>query len=104
MLEHPTAGKIIFDGTDLASLKDGKELDQLREKMGMVFQNFNLFPNMNVIENIKLAPMKVKGISEEQAEKTGLALLEKLVWLIEHSNSQLVFQVVNNNVWPLLEL
>lgn len=78
VLEHPTAGKIIFDGTDLASLKDGKELDQLREKMGMVFQNFNLFPNMNVIENIKLAPMKVKGISEEQAEKTGLALLEKV--------------------------
>lgn len=104
VLEHPTAGKIIFDGTDLASLKDGKELDQLREKMGMVFQNFNLFPNMNVIENIKLAPMKVKGISEEQAEKTGLALWKKLVWLIEHSNSQLVFQVVNNNVWPLLEL
>lgn len=58
-----------FDGTDLASLKDGKELDQLREKMGMVFQNFNLFPNMNVIENVKLAPMKVKGISEAQAEK-----------------------------------
>ena len=78
VLERPTAGKIVFDGTDLASLKDGKELDQLREKMGMVFQNFNLFPNMNVIENIKLAPMKVKGVSEAQAEKTGLALLEKV--------------------------
>ena len=69
VLEHPTAGKILFDGTDLASLKDGKELDQLREKMGMVFQNFNLFPNMNVIENVKLAPMEVKGISEAQAGK-----------------------------------
>ena len=80
VLEHPTAGKILFDGTDLASLKDGKELDQLREKMGMVFQNFNLFPNMNVIENVKLAPMKVKGISEAQAEKTGLALVEKVGW------------------------
>lgn len=78
VLEHPTAGKILFDGTDLASLNDGKELDQLREKMGMVFQNFNLFPNMNVIENVKLAPMKVKGISEAQAEKTGLALLKKV--------------------------
>ena len=78
VLERPTTGKIVFDGTDLASLKDGKELDQLREKMGMVFQNFNLFPNMNVIENIKLAPMKVKGVSEAQAEKTGLALLEKV--------------------------
>lgn len=69
VLEHPTAGKIVFDGTDLASLKDGKELDQLREKMGMVFQNFNLFPNMNVIENVKLAPMKVKDISEKKLNK-----------------------------------
>ncbi|ADX69380.1 amino acid ABC transporter ATP-binding protein [Lactobacillus helveticus] len=78
VLEHPTAGKIVFDGTDLASLKDGKELDQLREKMGMVFQNFNLFPNMNVIENVKLAPMKVKGVSEKEAEQKGLELLEKV--------------------------
>lgn len=78
VLERPTAGKIVFDGTDLASLKDGKELDQLREKMGMVFQNFNLFPNMNVIENIKLAPMKVKGVSEDEAEKQALELLAKV--------------------------
>ncbi|CCI86734.1 amino acid ABC transporter ATP-binding protein [Lactobacillus gigeriorum] len=78
VLEHPTEGKIIFDGTDLAKLNEGKELDQLREKMGMVFQNFNLFPNMNVIENIKLAPMKVKGISEAEAEKTALELLARV--------------------------
>ena len=78
MLETPTAGKIIFDGTDLAKLNDGKELDELREKMGMVFQNFNLFPNMNVIENIKLAPMKVKGMSDADAEKLGLELLDKV--------------------------
>ena len=78
VLEHPTSGKIIFDRTDLASLKEGKQLDELREKMGMVFQSFNLFPNMNVIENIKLAPMKVKGMSEEAAEKRGLELLDKV--------------------------
>ena len=78
VLEHPTSGKIIFDGTDLASLKEGKQLDELREKMGMVFQSFNLFPNMNGIENIKLAPMKVKGMSEEAAEKRGLELLDKV--------------------------
>ena len=78
VLEHPTSGKIIFDETDLASLKEGKQLDELREKMGMVFQSFNLFPNMNVIENIKLAPMKVKGMSEEAAEKRGLELLDKV--------------------------
>lgn len=84
MLETPTSGKIIFDGTDLASLKDGKQLDQLREKMGMVFQNFNLFPNMNVLENIKLAPMKVKGVSEEEAEKRALDLLAQ-VGLKDHA-------------------
>lgn len=78
VLEKPTAGKIIFDGTDLAQLKDGKELDELREKMGMVFQNFNLFPNMNVIENIKLAPMKVKDENDAEAEKRGLELLAKV--------------------------
>ena len=78
VLETPTAGKIIFDGTDWAKLNDGKELDELREKMGMVFQNFNLFPNMNVIENIKLAPMKVKGMSDADAEKLGLELLDKV--------------------------
>ena len=59
-------------------MNDGKELDELREKMGMVFQNFNLFPNMNVIENIKLAPMKVKGMSDADAEKLGLELLDKV--------------------------
>ncbi|KRL90134.1 amino acid ABC transporter ATP-binding protein [Lactobacillus kalixensis] len=84
MLETPTSGKIVFDGTDLASLKDGKELDQLREKMGMVFQNFNLFPNMNVLENIKLAPMKVKGVSDADAEKRALELLDQ-VGLKDHA-------------------
>lgn len=84
VLERPTSGKIVFDGTDLAQVKDGKELDQLRQKMGMVFQSFNLFPNMNVIENIKLAPMKVKGVSEAQAEKSALELLEQ-VGLADHA-------------------
>lgn len=77
VLETPTSGKVIFDGKDLTHI-DEKELDQLREKMGMVFQNFNLFPNMNVIENVKLAPMKVKGMSDEEAEKIALDLLNKV--------------------------
>ena len=77
VLEKPTAGKIIFDGEDLAHIDD-KKLDNLREKLGMVFQNFNLFPNMNVIENIKLAPIKVKGMDEKEAEKLGLELLDKV--------------------------
>lgn len=77
VLEKPTEGKIIFDGTDLAHISD-KELNVLREKMGMVFQSFNLFPNMSVLENIKLAPMKVKGISEEQATQKAQELLAKV--------------------------
>lgn len=77
VLEKPTSGKIIFDGEDLAHIND-KKLDKLREKLGMVFQNFNLFPNMNVIENIKLAPVKVKGMDDKKAEKLGLELLDKV--------------------------
>lgn len=77
VLEKPTEGKIIFDGTDLAHISD-KELNGLREKMGMVFQSFNLFPNMSVLENIKLAPMKVKGISESEATQKAMELLEKV--------------------------
>ena len=77
VLETPTSGKIIFDRQDLTHISE-KELDILREKMGMVFQSFNLFPNMNVIENVKLAPMKVKGVSEEEAEKRALELLDKV--------------------------
>ena len=77
VLETPTSGKIIFDGQDLTHISE-KELNILREKMGMVFQSFNLFPNMNVIENVKLAPMKVKGVSEEEAEKRALELLDKV--------------------------
>lgn len=78
LLESPTSGKIIFEGQNLTTLKDGKQLDQLRQKMGMVFQDFNLFPNMNVIENIKLAPMKVKGESNEIAEQAALQLLKRV--------------------------
>ena len=77
VLEKPTQGKIIFEGRDLAHISD-KELNVLREKMGMVFQGFNLFPNMNVLENLKLAPMKVKGISEQEATETAQALLAKV--------------------------
>ena len=77
VLETPTSGKIIFDGQDLTHISE-KELDILREKMGMVFQSFNLFPNMNVVENVKLAPMKVKGVSEEEAEKQALELLDNV--------------------------
>lgn len=77
VLEKPTSGKIIFDGQDLAHISE-KQLNVLRKKMGMVFQGFNLFPNMSVLENIKLAPMKVKNVDEKTATERGKELLDKV--------------------------
>ena len=58
VLEKPNSGKILFEGKDLTNISE-KELCALREKMGMVFQSFNLFPNMTVLENIKVAPLSL---------------------------------------------
>lgn len=77
VLEKPNSGKILFEGKDLTNISE-KELCALREKMGMVFQSFNLFPNITVLENIKVAPMRVKGIAEDEAEKKAKQLLEKV--------------------------
>ena len=77
VLEKPNSGKILFEGKDLTNISE-KELCALREKMWMVFQSFNLFPNMTVLENIKVAPMRVKGIAEDEAEKKAKQLLEKV--------------------------
>lgn len=86
LLEEPTGGEIIFDGVDITKKKytdeNGKtvklDIDSLRQKMGMVFQHFNLFPHMTLLENMVLAPMKVKGISREEAEKKALELLDRV--------------------------
>lgn len=77
MLEAPTSGSVIFDGADLTTLDD-KQLDKLRMNMGMVFQSFNLFPNMSVLENIKLAPMKIKKVGEAEATQVAKELLAKV--------------------------
>lgn len=83
-LETPTSGKIFFEEKQLTGLND-KKLDNLREKMGMVFQSFNLFPNMTVLKNIMIAPIKVKKIDEKQAQQTALNLLKK-VGLVDKAN------------------
>lgn len=76
LLEKPTSGQIIFEGQDI--LKNLKTIDKTREKIGMVFQNFNLFPNKTILDNITLATMKVKGKTKEEAEKKARELLERV--------------------------
>ena len=76
LLEEPTSGQIIFEGKDI--LKNLRTMDKTREKIGMVFQNFNVFPNKTILDNITLAPMKVKGKTREEAEKKAKELLERV--------------------------
>lgn len=76
LLEEPTSGSIIFEGTDITDPKT--DIDKVRRKMGMVFQQFNLFPHLTVKENIKLAPIKLKIMNEAEAEKKALELLERV--------------------------
>ena len=77
LLDQPTAGKVLFKNKELTALSEN-QLDTLREKMGMVFQQFNLFPHMSIIENIKLAPMKVNHVSDKEATATGIELLKQV--------------------------
>ncbi|WP_413517173.1 amino acid ABC transporter ATP-binding protein [Carnobacterium maltaromaticum] len=77
LLEEPTSGDIIFEDTTITKVGQEK-LNQLREKMGMVFQSFNLFPHMTVVENLKIAPMKVKGLTATEAEEKAKDLLAKV--------------------------
>ena len=74
-LEEPTQGHIIFDGTDI--LDKRTNIDRHRQKMGMVFQHFNLFPHLTVKRNITLAPTKLKIMSHEEADKKAAELLER---------------------------
>ena len=76
LLEKPTGGSIQFNGTDLTSTK--VDLDLHRQKMGMVFQQFNLFPHMTVLENLTLAPVLVKKVPKAEAEAKAMELLERV--------------------------
>ena len=75
-LEEPTGGHIIFDGVDICDPKT--DIDMHRQRMGMVFQQFNLFPHMNIMRNLTLAPVKLQGKSEEEAQKLAMDLLGKV--------------------------
>ena len=75
-LEEPTGGKIFFENEDITAPKCNINLH--RQKMGMVFQQFNLFPHMTVLRNLTIAPMKLLGMSKEEADKKGMALLERV--------------------------
>ena len=76
LLEEPTEGQIFFEGTDITDPRTN--INTHRQKMGMVFQHFNLFPHMTILENMILAPMKVKNISRAEAEEKALALLDRV--------------------------
>ena len=82
-LEEPTSGKVIVDGMDLS---DKKKLNDVRAEVGMVFQNFNLFPHMTDMENLTLAQTKVRKTSMEEAKKIGQALLDR-VGLADKANA-----------------
>ena len=86
LMENPTAGEIIFNGVDITKRKytdaNGNvvkvNIDEHRQKMGMVFQHFNLFPHMTILDNMTLAPIKVKGMKKDEAEAKAKALLERV--------------------------
>lgn len=75
-LEEPTKGHIYFEGTDITDPKT--DIDKHRQKMGMVFQQFNLFPHMDIMKNLTLAPMKLQGKSRQEAEAEAMRLLERV--------------------------
>lgn len=84
LLEVPTGGQILFDGADITDKKT--DINMHRQRMGMVFQHFNLFPHMTILKNMTVGPMKLQKKSKEDAEKLAMELLEK-VGLKDRANS-----------------
>jgi polar amino acid transport system ATP-binding protein len=76
LLEQPTDGEIIFEGVSITDAKN--DINVQRQKMGMVFQQFNLFPHLTVLENVTLSPIKVKKMSQGEAEKVAFTLLKRI--------------------------
>lgn len=77
LLERPTSGRVIFEGIDITRM-DGRAVDKVRERIGMVFQHIDLFNHLTAIDNVTLAPMKVKGLSKSEAEHIARSLLERM--------------------------
>lgn len=84
LLEVPTGGKIFFEGTDITDKSNN--INTYRQKMGMVFQQFNLFPHMNIMKNLTIAPMKLQKKSKEEAEAIAMELLSR-VGLADRANA-----------------
>ena len=84
LLETPTSGEIIFEGQSITD--DKCDINRIRQKMGMVFQHFNLFPNMTILKNITLAPVRTGIMNKEEAEKAAMELLKR-VGLEDKANS-----------------
>ena len=104
LLEQPTGGSIIFNGVDITKPRDknGKkiDIDMHRQKMGMVFQHFNLFPHMTILDNLTLAPIRVKGVSKSEAEEKARELLER-VGLGDRADAYPIqLSGVRSSVWP----
>ena len=76
LLERPTSGTITFDGVDITS--KATDINKLRQRMGMVFQHFNLFPHLTIIKNMTLGPVKLRGMSKAEAERRSKVLLERV--------------------------
>lgn len=77
LMEKPSSGHIVFEGKDITTAKS-KEVNQIRQKMGMVFQHFNLFPHLTILDNITLAPIKLKLMTKEEARLNAMELLKRV--------------------------
>lgn len=102
-LEEPDGGEIDIEGTDL--LSPHTDINEMRQRIGMVFQHFNLFPHKTILENVTLAPIKLKKMPQKEAEDAALDLLQAVLGLkIRHQYILLPYPVDKNSVSPSQDL